>query len=226
MTHLFIDIETVPPPMTETLRDQIRAGVKLGNLKDPAKIEAKLMEAETEGYRRLSLDPLRCDVVTVGIAVDWSDPSAVSLDVALDELANRPGAFLVGHNVEAFDIIVLAMKALRLRHRAAAVLWGHLAAKPWERRIHDTLSATSYRTTFGKREVMNLDTLCELLGLPGPKPGSIDGSQVYDAWKAGDLNAITEHVLDDVYRERGAYLALCDAGVAGWSVPGWARGVR
>lgn len=224
MTHITIDIETVPPPLTDELQEQLAGEVKLGNLKDPAKIAAKIEESVPELHERLSLDPRRNVVVVVGVATDWSEPAPLTLEGALDLIAAHPGAFLVGHNIDGFDIQTLAIKAARLGHPACRVLWGHLAAKPWERRIHDTMKASGWRTSFGKLEAFSLDGLCEMLGLPGPRPGSINGPEVYDAYKRGDHAAIVEHVLDDVRRERRAYLRCCELGIGGWSLPQWARG--
>lgn len=221
--HITVDIETVAPPLTDELRDQLRSEVKVGN-RTKAVAEAYRDAQIDSAHRALSLDPLRCQVVTVGMAVDWSDPTAVSLEIALDHLAANPHAILVGHNLAGFDLPVLAVKAARLRHPAARVLWGHLSAKPWERRVRDTHAATEMRDIYGKRVTLSLDKLCEVLGLPAPKPGSIDGKGVHDAWQAGNVNAIVEHVLDDVERERRAFVACCELGIGGWSVPAFVRG--
>ena len=73
MTRIYYDIETAPLPEAE-LRPLLppfnAADVKLGNLKDAAKIAEKLKEAEAnhaaDFFERAALDPLTGRVVAIG----------------------------------------------------------------------------------------------------------------------------------------------------------------
>ncbi|MNT91954.1 putative 3'-5' exonuclease related to the exonuclease domain of PolB [compost metagenome] len=47
---------------------------------------------------------------------------------------------------------------------------------------------------------ISLDNLCTALGLPGK--GEIDGSQVYDYWKAGRIAELIAYCADDVHKAR------------------------
>lgn len=43
---------------------------------------------------------------------------------------------------------------------------------------------------------VSLDALCRALSVPTPK-GDLDGSQVYDAWQAGEVERIAAYNLRD-----------------------------
>jgi hypothetical protein len=71
--NIYLDIETIPLPLDrrEFLKPQ-QGEIKLGNLKDPEKIAAKVLEAEkdfAEG-KKAALDSLQAQIVLIGYAVD------------------------------------------------------------------------------------------------------------------------------------------------------------
>lgn len=49
----------------------------------------------------------------------------------------------------------------------------------------------------GYGKFISLDALCGALGVPSPKDGGMDGSKVFDAWRAGDYEAIARYNLAD-----------------------------
>ena len=63
--YLGVDIET--GPTKNALSYFSRKDVKLGNLKDPNKIEAKLAEAEDEFLDKAALSPITGKVLAVGL---------------------------------------------------------------------------------------------------------------------------------------------------------------
>ena len=63
-TYIGMDLET--GPAKNALSYFSRSDVKLGNLKDTAKIEAKLAEAEDEFLDKAALSPITGKVLAVG----------------------------------------------------------------------------------------------------------------------------------------------------------------
>lgn len=61
---------------------------------------------------------------------------------------------------------------------------------------------------------VSLDTLCEALGLPSPKDEGMDGSKVFDAWQAGQLEELERYNLDDARAVSAIWhrLASCHVG--------------
>ena len=119
--NLYLDIETGPDPLSECPPFD-SAEVKLGNLKDPEKIAAKLAEAEAnhkeDWLERAALDPLTGQVLAVGIAFgDWKPEVWTDLSEA-DLLAKTISAIdvhlreerVIGYNIKRFDFPFLVRR--------------------------------------------------------------------------------------------------------------------
>lgn len=79
MQRLAIDIETMPDP--EAVARMPEPEVKLGNLKDPAKIAEKVAEAKAAAIEKAALDPHFARVLAIGTAV--RDGERINADVAV-----------------------------------------------------------------------------------------------------------------------------------------------
>ena len=64
-------------------------------------------------------------------------------------------------------------------------------AKPWDKCLLDTM------TLWHPLNKIKFDRLCKILGVPSPKT-DMDGSKVYEAWKAGQIERIAEYCRGDV----------------------------
>jgi len=122
--YLAFDIET--GPAENALSYFSRSDVKLGNLKDPNKIEAKLAEAEDEFLDKAALSPITGKVLAVGLTDGEVHEvlTYVSEKEIITETLERIGSQLmqqrpvVGWNIIKFDFPFLFKRAMML-----GVLW-------------------------------------------------------------------------------------------------------
>lgn len=220
--QLFIDIETIPSQQADA-REQVRATIKPpGTLKKTESIAAwwehESAAAVEDAYRRQSLDGgLAGEIVSIAACTpdgrQWvrcraqgEDEAALlnefvatveqwTRDDAARILPDSPSAwpmddhYMIAHNA-AFDIPYLWR---RCRVRGVPVpgwLPGPMA------RIGRDFGRTMLQWAgYGNR--VSLDALTRALGVPSPKGDGMDGSQVFDAWLAGEHERIAEYNLND-----------------------------
>lgn len=216
--NIYLDIETLPcqlPGFGDELRAEIAASAEErkaavrapANYKDEEKIAAFIIDARQKidddidavaekQYRATALDGTFGEVFCVAWAIE-DGPIEVSdlagafkaLQAAYDP---RDSPCIIGHNVP-WDIRFMWQRA-RIEG-IAAPRWWPVKAKPWEDAIYDTMTQWA-----GVGNRIKLDKLCKAFGVSG-KAG-FDGSQVYDAWLAGEHDRIREYCKDDVMRVR------------------------
>ena len=199
-----IDVETIP---SQTLPQELkpefdRDTVKIGNLKDVAKIDEKLNAAKQEfdeGLdKKMSLDPDLCEVVCfvaqqdnilVGhagkdtiISNAWSTISANYLD-------HIP---LVSYNGIGFDLPILWHNAMRLNIPVSAQMYEDLTKRYYNHYHYDLLQILS---GWDRSKYKSLDFYLKLFGI-GKKYG--EGSEIYAWWKSGKYEKIKEHCEQDV----------------------------
>lgn len=219
-----LDIETAAPELTP---EENRALIKIDSRWKPETVDAKLSDPDLlrEARHRLAVDPRRCIIVGGAIALDGHAPEWMGLTDLLDtiyDVRQDRGAYLAGHAIDDFDLRALSFSALRLKHRACPALWAMMRAKPWDRRTLDSHSATLYYDAYSKRTTLSLDALCDIMGLPGPEPGTISGADCPQAYDEGRIDDIAAHCLDDVERERLVVLECIRAGIFDAPLPAWA----
>ena len=118
--YLAFDIET--GPAKNALSYFSRSDVKLGNLRDTAKIEAKLAEAEDEFLDKAALSPITGKVLAVGftdgavheVLTYESEKRIISETlerVSVQLMAQKP---VVGWNIIKFDFLFLFKRAMML----------------------------------------------------------------------------------------------------------------
>lgn len=107
-----------------------------------------------------------------------------------EDIGDGERPVLVGHHIAGFDLLFLTQRAIILGVRLPA--WWPRNPRPWEADVFDTmLHWSSARDNW-----ISLDKLCQALGIQGK--GDIDGSKVYELWKAGEYQKIWDYNADDV----------------------------
>ena len=230
-TLLYIDIETIPgptPPAMQELNAQdylVKEGSHPSNYKDEAKINAwyerKSAELGTKYHNDLraqkekqhdlhakqALNSMQGQIVCVSYACGDAPVKTVhakdevviidSLYGALEGLKmSRFQEFtFIGHNVW-FDLMFLQHKAIKYKSKLKTLFPQY--------RDYDNWVDTNLEWNMGQRnKYTKLKDICEFLGIE--QKDEIDGSQVWDAYKAGQMDKIIEHCESDVKAVRELY---------------------
>ena len=210
--NVFLDIETIPQqpeeeakaliaetieaPATmkksETIKDWHEGNGKYAGVKDAA-IE--------EAYRKTSFDGSKGEICSIAWKVQGSEIGSVSrvmqdekgmLDVFFNAMArdcNGRPPFFIGQYVAGFDLKFLFHRAVILGAKPKFKI-------PFDGR-HDKDFYCTQEAWAGFKGRMSQDNLCKALGIEG-KPGDIDGSKVWDFYKAGKIERIEEYNRYDV----------------------------
>ncbi len=222
MTIIILDIETIPSQKPGA-RDQVRASLKPpGTLKKAESIAGwwatEADSAVEDAYRKQSLDGgLAGEIISIAIVgydldddPGWvlcraqGEPEAELLrrfSVAVVERIDRAARSLVdGFNFAQDPYFVAHNAAFDLPY-----IWHRCIVNgvrlPFKFPSPTARAGKDYGCTmlawagYGNR--VSLDALCRGLDVPSPKDGGIDGSQVYDAWLAGEHERIAAYNLRD-----------------------------
>ena len=195
---LIFDIETGPLPADQLDQYWDESAVKTGNLRDPAKIAEKIVEARTAFVERAALDPITGRVLAIGL----QSPSGWSLCDASEEsdlliafwqqidAAISSQLPVVGWNVHDFDLPFLIGRSRILGVNIPA---GLRHGRYWSDLITDLMKIWTLDRygTYAK-----LDTVGRALGLGGKTDG-IDGSQFHVLWSTDRAKAV-EYLRRDV----------------------------
>ncbi len=193
---LFLDIETIPAH--EDSHAALKAIFEKKKYKEKIDFEQFLLGTSFDGSfgRILCIGYAENDDETK--VLDGSQNEAEMLQCFWD-IARDKNLF-VGHNVMDFDLkfifqrsIILGVKIPK-KHREMSF------ARYRNNPIFDTMHEWS---KWGNNKV-GLEQLALSMGIPTPKEG-IDGSQVYDFFKAGKINDILEYCKRDVETTRLIY---------------------
>lgn len=195
---IILDIETGPLPVSR--REFLRPSpdsIKTGNLKDPAKIAAKLAEAQAdfESGDGAALDAMSGRVLLVGMLIGEScvqihdDDESALLRRTWDLLeSNRPDR-IVGHNVIGFDARFLVRRSFALGVGVPGNLLDDL-----HRYAPDIWTDTMHMWGAGDRkEMISLANLCGAMGIASPKGGHINGGNFALNWDAGNRDACLDY---------------------------------
>ena len=208
-TIIHIDIETLPGesrPDPETLTPP-------SNYKSPEAIAKWRTENAEKVYRAQALDSMTGRILTIGYAIDDSDPVALTVGMtveteaeALERLEDvidplpRPIVW-AGHNVRAFDLQWLWRRAIR--HDCARLA----QTIPRERYSKNVIDSMELWAGPDYQARVSLDKVARFLGL-GAKTEGMDGSKVFDFWQDGKLEEISEYCLQDVALARDVIRVL------------------
>jgi uncharacterized protein YprB with RNaseH-like and TPR domain len=206
MKSIIFDIETAPLPEAELaalLPPFDPAEVKLGNLKDPDKIAAKLAEAEAnhraDFFEKAALDPITGRVLAVGM-LDLSDGDGLVLGLHIDEVSilhefwdrcrGEMGRIneMIGFNTHHFDLPFLIRRSWK--HRVPVPL-GLRRGRYWAEEMVDLRELWQ----LGDRQARgSLDAVAKHLGV-GAKNG--DGKEFARLWQTDRAKAM-EYLRNDL----------------------------
>ena len=208
-TTIILDIETGPLPVSR--REFLRPSpdnIKTGNLKDPAKIAAKLAEAQAEFYEKqekekadfesgdgaalnaMSGRPLLAGMLIRGEVVQiYDDDESRLLRRTWDMLQSNAVDRIVGHNVIGFDARFLVRRSFVLGVGVPGNMLDDL-----HRYQPDIWTDTMHIWGAGDRKAMiSLSNLCGAMGIPSPKGGTITGATFAANWDAGNRDACLDY---------------------------------
>lgn len=219
---IVFDIETGPLP--DEILDQLIPpfdpdAVKLGNLKDPAKIAEKIAEAErnhvTDFKAKAALSPISGQVLAIGYleSKDDAEPTMEAYEheeVMLEDFwlqfsacAKRP-VKMIGHNILGFDLPFLVRRSFVHGVTVPAAVMDQ-SRRYWHKCFIDTMkywACGEYQTFIG------LDRLSAVLGCVGRKNGN--GADFAELLKS-DRGAALAYLENDlrVQLECAQRLRLC-----------------
>lgn len=191
MKTLFFDIETVPTP--EALSE--------AQIQDPP---SETSETDEHRIKRLSLSALTARILCIGYAIEpprdapaWvlhGEEAQILRDFW--KLTTDIGLF-VGHNILDFDLRFIYQRSIINRIKPAREI-------PFQRFRSFPVFDTMHEWSKWGREFVKLDLLAKSLNIPSPK-ADLDGSKVYETYRAGNLSDIYEYCKRDVETVREVY---------------------
>ena len=215
---LYLDIETIAAP--ESYKDGIEVKAP-GQYKKQDSIDKWIAEngdaARDEIHRKTSFNGGYGQVCAIAWAIDDGPIEATYITdhrahektalqtfvkMVTDRLPFSDVPEICGHYISGFDLRFLKQRGII--HGIKMPYWLAKDYKPWE--LRDTMTMWA-----GNRDTIGLDELCRILGIEGK--GDMDGSQVYDAWLAGEHEKIADYCRDDVARVRFVDQKFKEAGL-------------
>lgn len=215
--NIYLDIETIPSRKRADADYFSKSIRPPGNMSKPETIAAwerdKKPDAIDEAMLRTSLNGTYGEILVIGWAVNDEEPQALYREHLDDPEYSILTAFwasiaermdphdwptlVIGHNVKWFDLRFLHQRSMKHAIRPAIEL-----QDPGSRDVlvHDTM----LHHTWSRHEHISLDELCRFHDISG-KPGDIDGSKVWSAFREGRILEIVEYCKGDVERARQIY---------------------
>lgn len=221
-----LDIETLPSE-NATLRAELAKDIAPpGNMTKADTIAAWEADKKPglidQAMRKTSFDGAYGRILCVGWAVDDAEPQTVigeephvlanfvrSLGEALaipvhgGEIQQSSSITFVGHNIAGFDLRFLYQRCAINRVNPPSALLAACRARPWDSSIADTMLIWNPE----REKRISLNKLCKALCVQTSK-SDMDGSKVYDEYKAGNLIKIADYCARDVAATRECYRRL------------------
>ena len=209
MIKLFLDIETLPGD--ESAREQIAAEITPpAHLSRPESIERWEQEekpaAVDKKFREMALQGHRGCILCIGYIREETDSPGPTEGVLTGderailssfwELAEGVDLF-IGYNILNFDFKFIWQRSVIHGVRPSRKL-------NFSRYRDDPVYDVMQEWAKWGMNLISLDALTRALGIPSPK-GAVDGSKVYDYYKAGKAQEIYDYCLADVRATRAAY---------------------
>ena len=211
--NVFIDIETIPQQPEKEAKLAIAETITAPNtMSKPETIEAwhngvgkyegEKEKVIDETYRKTSFDASKGEICSIAWAIQDGDihhcgayESCQEKDLLrffFDKVLvglEKNVPYFVGHYIGGFDLKFIWQRAVILGVKPSF----ELPFNGWHGSDYfDTMTAWCGK----KSGSISADNLAKALGIEGK--GDMDGSKVWDTWKAGDFAKVCEYNADDV----------------------------
>jgi predicted PolB exonuclease-like 3'-5' exonuclease len=192
---LFCDLETIPSATMPKIED-IKVPATYKNVDSIAKYQC---DNQVEVYKKQALDSMQGRIICIGYAYNGI-VSVISLEdeketlelfyyrvkEIFDDIMETP--HFVGWNVSGFDLIWLYRKSIQYNLPELRAL----IPKDNKNLYTDLM----LKWAGGYKDFVSQSKVAKFLGIP--HDDSFSGSDVYDAWQAGDIDKIKNHCDDDI----------------------------
>lgn len=210
---LTFDIETIPMQgdLSETLKDEVSKKVDRELTKNPELAhDSEILEALKN--KIMATNPYFGQVITIGLHIDSARGQGTEALVGTEEeiltrfwnmIKNHRGLF-ISYNGLSFDVPFIIKRSM------------YHGIKPSNTDFLNTRRYTKY-PHFDCQEVISdwdrfraptLRLACEHLGIPSPKEGEVEASQVYPAYLDGRIDEIAKYCERDVVATYELYKRL------------------
>lgn len=212
MNEIVLDIETIPSQL-EWVQDHVRSKTKPpGTIKKQESIDKWYQESFTEAFEenlsKTTFDGATNHIICLSLAFNNEDPVSFRADKVEDEAkllsdfykivvakSSQMGRKFIGHNITGFDMKIIKQRSMILGVIPPAGI--PFSAKPWDLNPFDTM------TQWDGKSFTSMDTIAKALGIKGKE--GMDGSMVYESWKAGEYQKIQDYCESDVIMAREIY---------------------
>lgn len=219
MAHkLYFDIETIPASDESLKTLQYLYDKKLKKFEETRTESGDEFMSFDEFFEKTNLDGAFGKILCIGYAFDdepvksFCEPeNEKKMLEDFWDIAARTDLF-VGHNIMEFDLRFIMQRSAILGVKPTWNKFEEPGKKPWE--MGKFLSFARYRncpifdtmcewSNWGRPNV-GLEHIALAMGIPTPKEG-IDGSQVWNFYKAGKIKEIDDYCKRDVETTRAVY---------------------
>jgi len=226
MKLLFLDIETIPG-QASWVREEIARTIKHpGQMKKAEtiakwKIEQKPAAIDA-AWEKTGLSGALGEIICISWALDDRPVKTVRRDLGGSEavlladffkqlendllegsnLSVHPSVPMwVGHNITGFDLRFLWQRCIVNKVKPRVEI--PVSAKPWDSSVFDTITEwAGFKSSGGG----SLTAVCKALGIEDND--TIDGSQVWENVKAGNVDIVVSHCEMDVEKVRQVHKRL------------------
>lgn len=165
------------------------------NYKDADKIAAYIEEKALDKWQYTAIDGLG-QIVCIAWAVEdepvkWLIGDEQQMLVRFLTETELHNCYVIGHNVINFDL-----RFIKQRCYVNNVIDANKTL-PFYSRFNDSKVFDTQQAWAGYNGYVSLSNLAYALGIE-TDPEDISGSQVYDYWKAGNMDAVVRHCVSDV----------------------------
>lgn len=229
-TKLYFDIETIPAP--ESHRETLKYLYERKMKKIPEDSDRKVDTFE-EFFDKTGFDGTYGRIFCIAYAIndeplkclsseDGSEAGEREMVRQFWELAGRAD-LIVGHNIRDFDLPFIMQRSVILGVKPTWNKYQEPGKKPWEMTkfldfaryknapIFDTM--WEWSNWVDKWSNKTIEHLALAMGIPTPKGEGIDGSEVWNFFKAGKGKEICEYCMRDVETVRAVYKRMIFEGV-------------
>lgn len=220
--NIFIDIETIPQQPEDETKAEIAKTIEApAQMSKPETIAewhngegkyAGVKDAAIEdAYRKTSFDAGKGEICSIALAVEddeilsYSRKSFSEAEILyaiftkINAARNGRTPYFIGHYIGGFDLKFIYQRAVILGENPGFDI--PINGRHGQH-YFDTMVAWA-----GHGNRISQDNLCKALRITG-KPDDIDGSKVWDFYKAGDIDRIEKYNVGDVQTVKTIYNKL------------------